>query len=188
MNIFHLSDCPLKAARFQCNKHVVKMVTESANMLLVPFVQNYGYLNIPKTKSGRDFKATHQKHPSTVWANTSRENYYWLLDHTYALLAEYRRRYNKEHYCVRYVEFVSDWKHKLTFEIEGITPFARCFGDYKIQLESEPDTVKAYQQFYWLDKKEFARWPSIEHIPHFWPEKIIDFVDKSFNNGVYKHA
>ena len=33
MNIFYLDKCPKKAARLQYNKHVVKMILESAQML-----------------------------------------------------------------------------------------------------------------------------------------------------------
>jgi lipopolysaccharide biosynthesis regulator YciM len=33
MNIFYLDKCPEKAARLQYNKHVVKMILESAQML-----------------------------------------------------------------------------------------------------------------------------------------------------------
>ena len=33
MNIFYLDKCPVKAAQVQYNKHVVKMILESAQML-----------------------------------------------------------------------------------------------------------------------------------------------------------
>ena len=33
MNIFYLDECPKKAAELQYNKHVVKMILESAQML-----------------------------------------------------------------------------------------------------------------------------------------------------------
>ena len=33
MNIFYLDKCPKKAAQLQYNKHVVKMILESAQML-----------------------------------------------------------------------------------------------------------------------------------------------------------
>ena len=33
MNIFYLDKCPVKAAKYQYNKHVVKMILESAQML-----------------------------------------------------------------------------------------------------------------------------------------------------------
>ena len=33
MNIFYLDKCPVKAAKVQYNKHVVKMILESAQML-----------------------------------------------------------------------------------------------------------------------------------------------------------
>ena len=33
MNIFYLSHCPEKAAQYQYNKHVVKMILETAQLL-----------------------------------------------------------------------------------------------------------------------------------------------------------
>ena len=33
MNIFVLSECPIEAAQMQCDKHVVKMIVETAQML-----------------------------------------------------------------------------------------------------------------------------------------------------------
>ena len=32
-NIFYLSECPVESAQSQCDKHVVKMILESAQML-----------------------------------------------------------------------------------------------------------------------------------------------------------
>ena len=35
MNIFVLSECPIEAAQMQCDKHVVKMIVETAQRVLV---------------------------------------------------------------------------------------------------------------------------------------------------------
>ena len=54
MNIFYLHKCPVKAAKIQYNKHVVKMVLESAQMLctahhhyaeLLDYKTDYSYDN-----------------------------------------------------------------------------------------------------------------------------------------------
>ena len=41
MNIFYLDECPVKAAQVQYNKHVVKMILESAQMLCTAHHETY---------------------------------------------------------------------------------------------------------------------------------------------------
>ena len=69
MNIFYLDECPDKAARLQYNKHVVKMILESAQMLCVAH-HVYGNSNdVP-------YKEVHLNHPSTRWTRLCRANIY----------------------------------------------------------------------------------------------------------------
>ena len=45
MNIFFLDYCPVKAAEFHCDKHVVKMIVETTQMLsTVVSLKAKGYL------------------------------------------------------------------------------------------------------------------------------------------------
>lgn len=62
MNIFALHQDPQIAAQMHCDKHVVKMILESAHML--------------STICGEGYKPTHQNHPCTKWARSSRSNFY----------------------------------------------------------------------------------------------------------------
>ena len=88
MNIFYLDKCPDKAARLQYNKHVVKMILESAQMLCTAH-HCYGdkdqVENVP-------YKQAHLNHPSTIWARRSRATYMWLYEHMLALGHEYTHR------------------------------------------------------------------------------------------------
>lgn len=86
MNIFVLSNDPIQAAQMQCNKHVVKMILESAQLLCTAHAQD----DVP-------YKHTHFNHPCAKWVRESRANYDWLLSHALALCEEYTYRYNKEH-------------------------------------------------------------------------------------------
>ena len=96
MNIFYLDKCPDKAARLQYNKHVVKMILESAQMLCTAH-HCYGdkdqVENVP-------YKQAHLNHPSTVWARRSKSTYMWLYDHMMALGDEYTKRYGKTHLSI----------------------------------------------------------------------------------------
>jgi hypothetical protein len=93
MNIFYLHHSPYIAAKVQYNKHVVKMILESAQMLCTAH-HVYGNeeqkLNVP-------YKQAHLNHPSTIWARQCRANYRWLYLHMLALGYEYTKRYNKTH-------------------------------------------------------------------------------------------
>ena len=96
MNIFYLDKCPEKAARLQYNKHVVKMILESAQMLCTAH-HCYGdkdqVENVP-------YKQAHLNHPSTIWTRRSKSTYMWLYNHMIALGDEYKKRYGKTHLSI----------------------------------------------------------------------------------------
>ena len=96
MNIFYLDRCPVKAAQVQYNKHVVKMILESAQMLCTAH-HCYGdkdqVENVP-------YKQAHLNHPSTIWTRRSKSTYMWLYDHMMALGDEYTKRYGKTHLSI----------------------------------------------------------------------------------------
>ena len=96
MNIFYLDECPDKAARLQYNKHVVKMILESAQMLCTAhhcYGDKYQVENVP-------YKQAHLNHPSTIWTRRSKSTYMWLYDHMMALGDEYTKRYGKTHLSI----------------------------------------------------------------------------------------
>jgi hypothetical protein len=72
MNIFVLDTDPQIAAGFLCNKHVVKMSLESAQMLCSAFENGEA-----------PYKRSYYNHPCTKWARESQANYEWLLAHAY---------------------------------------------------------------------------------------------------------
>jgi hypothetical protein len=91
MNIFYLHDNAKVSAMAMTNKHVVKMIVESTQLLSTA----HHVLDGPDAISGI-YKPTHKNHPSAVWVRESMGNYLWLRDHTYFLLQEYASRYNKQ--------------------------------------------------------------------------------------------
>ena len=104
LNIFYISDDPTQAAQWMVDKHVVKMILESAQLLSTAHRLLDGRVTAGKSKLGRNVKryilddgrepvlysATHVNHPSAVWARTSVENYLWLADHFSSLMDEYK--------------------------------------------------------------------------------------------------
>ena len=98
MNIFYLRKDPIKAAQYQYNKHVVKMILESAQMLCTAHHEIMGDdANVP-------YKRAHVNHPSTIWTRSSADNYAWLYWHMVALGDEYTKRYNKIHLTITNVK------------------------------------------------------------------------------------
>ena len=143
MNIFYLDECPIKAAEKQYNKHVVKMVLESAQMLCTAH-HYYGNNDVP-------YKVAHLNHPSTKWVRQSADHYEWLYIHMLALGNEYKNRYNKEHLVITKCK---DVLHKLPPRIpkSGFKQPPQCMPDeYK-----DHDSVIAYWNYYIGDKYSVA--------------------------------
>jgi len=153
MNVFVLDRNPLIAARMQCNKHVVKMVLETAQMLCANFPEGTA-----------PYKRSHYKHPCTIWARTSRANFDWLVDHGRELAKEYTRRYGKIHSSHKVIAWCADNAHKLEFPEEGLTEFGVAISDDQncrmlIPGFDDLDVVEKYRMYYILDKSRFAKWP-----------------------------
>lgn len=143
MNIFVLDKDPIKAATSQCDKHVVKMILETAQMLstvLSDYDVDLGY------------KPTHRNHPCTLWTGMSRENFEWLVKHGMALSDEYTSRYGKVHKSRAIIESSQDYIQRLPSK--GLTPFAQAMPE---QFK-DPCAVKAYRSFYLGEKLSFATW------------------------------
>ena len=109
MNIFYLDRDPVVAAQMMVDKHVIKMILESAQMLCSAKRKLDGIPYYAKTKNGRKikryklenaneeaiiYKAGWLNHPSTQWVMKSAYNYVWLYRHMMALNVEYKLRYN----------------------------------------------------------------------------------------------
>jgi hypothetical protein len=112
MNIFYIHENPIIAAQAMTDKHVVKMILESAQLLSTAHRALDGQQFIQLSKSGARlkkwnhpdphmdatlYKSTHLNHPSGIWVRQSKQNYKWLFQHFLALSEEYYQRYGKRH-------------------------------------------------------------------------------------------
>jgi len=92
MNIFFLSLDPQQAAEYHCDKHVVKMIIETAQLLYC------AHWVLPNTKLPENaYKKTHMNHPCSRWVRESLSNYRWLCKLGWYLCREYEYRYSKIH-------------------------------------------------------------------------------------------
>ena len=142
MNIFYLSTDPEKAAKYMYNKHVVKMILESAQLLCTAHIISDGEnANVP-------YKVTHKNHPSAIWARESVANYQWLYNHMMALGEEYTRRYGKKHLTILKCSGVLS-KAPANVTKSEFTEMPQCMPD---QYKVPGNSVKAYWNYYEAEK------------------------------------
>lgn len=165
MNIFVLDENPIRAAEMMCDKHIPKMVVETAQMM-ASALRRHGVTDerMPLTKSGTPYKGGYQHHPCTVWAGDSYTNFDWLTSHGIALCAEYTFRFGKKHGCEDAI------CHMNAMHVDGfshlnrdrLTPFAQAMPDeYR-----NPCAITAYRAYY--HSKQFAKWEKGTPAPDWW--------------------
>ena len=140
MNIFYLHEKPEVCARMHCNKHVVKMILESAQMLCTAHWINGGEA---------PYKKSFMNHPSTVWARGSLQQYKWLCNMAKNLCKEYTYRYEKKHKTEDIIDWCITNEPKLSND-KFVQP-PQCMPiEYKSVC-----SIKAYRTYYLNDKKGF---------------------------------
>jgi len=167
MNIFFLDRSPQLSAVYMTDKHVVKMIVETAQILSTAHRVLDGHEQISKT-SGRKlkswhlsdsresilYKSTHVNHPSSVWARQSRHHYMWLSDHLHALGAEYTHRYHKIHKTMDTVAYDLLHSPENILDIEWVDPPNAMPAEY-IFTES---VVENYRSYYKFGKSHLHKW------------------------------
>lgn len=108
MNIFATDPDPTRSAEVLCNRHVVKMTLETAQLL-----SSAVRLRAPEALALDLYRTTHKNHPSSVWVRATRENFRWAVRHGLALAAEYSRRYGKEHASARIIRAAAFHDHRI---------------------------------------------------------------------------
>jgi hypothetical protein len=145
MNLFYLDRDPAEAARMQCDRHVVKMILETAQMLSTAHVELDG--------EQVAYKATHKNHPSTVWVRSTAAAYLWAYRHMLELGREYTRRYGKVHKTIReHGDALRRLPNALTYCNRLLEDPPQCMYDEC----KRDDTVLAYQLYYNAKADEWA--------------------------------
>lgn len=175
MNIFILDEDPKIAATMQCNKHIPKMILESAQMLSTAHRLLDGKVETVLSKAGRRtkqyvlpderenvlYKATHVNHPCNVWVRESSNNYRWLYAHFIALCDEYTYRYGKVHASYTKLKGAI-WTVPNNILLGPLTPFRLAMPDeYK-----STDIVESYRQYYMSKQDRFKMLWSVRETPN----------------------
>jgi len=176
MNIFILSLDPVDAAKYHCDKHVIKMILETTQLLYMCWeacgaagwrqsieeqlvesttlkkMETAGQkINYNAYKCGKG----HMNHPCSKWLRESRENYIWLIKLGLALCEEKMHRWpkNKPHACLGHLEVLSR-NIPDSMPTTPLTSFALAMPiDYK--SESVTDS---YQTYYNKNKQNLFKW------------------------------
>ena len=160
MNIFYLHINPSTCASMHCDKHVVKMILESAQMLSTAHRITDG--NDYADEQGL-YKTAHKNHPSTLWARQSKWNYMWLFDLFRFLCAEYTTRYGKYHASERLLSALSKIPSNID-PLAKLTPVPQCMPEQYKMLNA----MDAYRNYYKGEKSYFAKWNRGTPAPEWW--------------------
>jgi len=181
MNIFYLDSDPKTCAEMHCDKHVVKMIIEYAQLMSTAHRILDGQEYVSLTSSGRKIrrwqhpllesslmKASHVNHPSAIWTRASKENYRWLYDMWICLLEEYTHRYGRRHACEQYREVL----YRCPSTISG-KPFTSPTPAMPDECKVLGDSLSSYKKFYVEKKARFARWTN-RQVPIWFIQGLID--------------
>lgn len=162
MNVFALDLDPRAAARMHCDRHVVKMPTETAQLLS-------SALHLHGVHDERLYRPTHLRHPCTVWTAATRANFAWLVELGRALVDEHGRRYShtkagkRGHAARAVIDVAAEFVHRLPSG--ALTEHAQAMP-HALQQPAQP--VKAYRAYYLAEKRHLAAWRAPATPPAWW--------------------
>ena len=163
MNIFFLDKTPELSAEMLCDKHIPKMLLESAQMLSTA-VRKYEKETDTTPLAKPIYKSAYPNHPMTKWVGETKGNFEWALENAIYIHEEYRFRFNKNHKSYKVI------KNIINFELQAHLPE----GDMTTPPQCMPDEYKdnnyvtAYRNYYKGEKEYFAKWEKGRQQPEWW--------------------
>jgi len=170
MNIFFLAWNPVMCASMHCDKHVVKMILETAQILCTTHrVMDGKEVTVISPKSGRRTKrwiledlkkdailysSTHINHPSVQWTRVCVEHYNWLYGLFVALCDEYSLRYKKTHLCWTKLHYVLQQPPIKMICTSKLSAPPLAMPDYC----KKETVINSYRSYYMNEKASFAKW------------------------------
>lgn len=169
MNIFAVDENPFVAAQDLPDKLVVKMPTESLQMLTPWLYNTYGVrVEKPSLKGKSSLPESEKKfygikgfahHPCSKWLYEDEANVLWLLEHAFGLCEEYWSRYNgKQHGTLFALNKIRDYIYNSTdigkLNSNSHSPFVQAMPE---EYKNPKDPVSAYRN-YLMGEKGYAEW------------------------------
>lgn len=141
-----------------CDKHIPKMVLESAQLLCsVYHVTENIEQDIP-------YRLTHKNHPCSIWCRESQANFNWLTNHAMSLCDEFSFRFGKQHASKSVIEWCRANSHRIPFRSSQPSRFVLAMPD---QYKKNTATA-SYRSYYRSEKKKFAKWEKGRTAPEWW--------------------
>jgi lipopolysaccharide biosynthesis glycosyltransferase len=146
LNVFKLDEDLETNARYMVDKHVVKMPTESAQLLCTAL--HFCGQEAP-------YKATYINHPSSIWCRQSLENWLYLREIALNICKEYTYRYGKVHKA----EIIIRSLQEPNLPKSGLTKLPNCMDKSYIVGDN---VVENYRNYYNLGKSHLHSWKGRE--------------------------
>jgi hypothetical protein len=188
MNIFALHPKPRKAARWHVDKHVVKMLLETCQLLYTAhwvlfypaLLENKSVIALskaqkqlkvpehmqeaPKCNSTGEatYRPCHVHHPCAVWTRACSGNYQWLVQLGLELAKEFRHRFKKTHSCEKHIQWLAN-NMPLTIRMGEREGFAQAM-DNQYKISANP--IVNYRNYYKMGKTALLKYTN-RHTPHF---------------------
>jgi hypothetical protein len=165
MNIFFLDYDVKKCAQYHVDKHVVKMILETAQLLC-------GVHHVTAHDTAHDtahvpYKLSHKNHPCSIWSRESLSNYLYLCELGLELCEEYTYRYGKRHKSQDVIEWCLINKPNIP-DIGFTEPAMAMPDEYKVK-----SVIESYRNYYMGAKSGFAVWKNRE-TPYWFEKKVLD--------------
>lgn len=166
MNIFFLHMNQQICVQMYVDKHIVKMILETCQILC-----SVWHLSDENKKIYEPpYKLCHKNHPCNIWTRTSLENYKWLCILGIELCKEYTYRYGKIHKSQQYIEKMMELDPPIPSL--GFTSPAQAMPD----IYKSDDPIESYRAYYFFDKYHIHSWTKREI-----PDWILE-TKKLFHN------
>lgn len=146
MNIFYLHPDASLCAQQHCDKHVVKMILESVQMLEAAHWRGDGK------------QPAYYNHPCSKWVRENALHYAWLSLLAQELVREYGVRYGKLHAYYGRIENLRVCI-PLTLPHEPFNEPPLCMPD---ECKFAGNAVASYRAYYAVHKQRFAKWTNRE--------------------------
>ena len=178
MNIFFLHPNARRCARWHCNKHVVKMILETAQLLytahwVLEMAENRlpCFKDAPLQKSSgiRGYLSIHNPaHPSAIWTRASKEHYEWLCLLGLELCREFTHRFKKTHSCEVHIRWLASNIPRTLPSNGWRDPPCAMPPEYRISKNS----VSCYRLYYVKGKSTLLQYTS-RNPPHWLDTNIM---------------
>ncbi len=171
MNIFILDLDHKKNAKYHCDKHIVKMISELCQILSTVIYETTGETikasdtdEFLKIYPGRKetIEPTHSNHPCNRWVMESMDNFEWTMSLLDELHKEWIFRFGHKHDKVHasYYKLIDGYIDPILSR-KGLTKFIAVVEDDCLT----DDVVESYRKYYNTHKRNLFSWKNRE-VPH----------------------